>query len=178
MAQNRFANFVDIAAGREVHHRVGAVVYGRVQLLEFFVDLRGHCRIADVGIDLAQRRHADAHRLEFGMVDVGGNNHASAGDFVANQFGRKLFPVGDVSHFLGDHAIAGITHLGEIAVGILGSCDLRSIPPEVGGRCCPLLPLPGVPFVGVINYFFLMKYLSQIIRRMTGRSDAQPNASS
>ena len=125
MAQNRFANLVNVAAGGEIHHRVGAVVHRGVQLLQFFVDVRGHRRVADVGIDLAQRGHADAHRLQFGMIDVGGNDHAPAGDFIAHQFGRKLLAVGDVGHLLGDHALARIVHLGEIAVGILGlaACD-------------------------------------------------------
>ena len=40
---------------------------------------------------------ADRHGLEFGMVDVGGDDHASAGDFIADEFGRDLFAVGDVA---------------------------------------------------------------------------------
>ena len=40
VAQDRFADFVNIAAGREVHHGVGAVVDRGVQLLEFLVDIR------------------------------------------------------------------------------------------------------------------------------------------
>ena len=59
------------------------------------------------------------------MIDVGGNNHAAAGDFVAHQFGRELFAVRDVAHFLGDQALTGIMHLGKIAVsvGLLAARD-------------------------------------------------------
>ena len=33
MAQDGFANFVNVAAGGKIHHRVGAIVHGGVQLL-------------------------------------------------------------------------------------------------------------------------------------------------
>src|SRR5208337_3339940 len=39
--QDGFANFVDAAAGGEVHHRVGAVVHRGVQLLQLFVNIAG-----------------------------------------------------------------------------------------------------------------------------------------
>ena len=94
MAEDGFANLVDVAAGGEVHDGVGAVVDGGVQLLEFFVDVRGDGRVADVGVDLAERGHADGHRLELGMVDVGGDDHPSTRDFVADQLGRELFACG------------------------------------------------------------------------------------
>ena len=116
---------VNVAAGGKIHHRVGAVVHGGVQLLQFFLDFRSDRRVADVGVDLAQRRHADRHRLELGMVDVGGNDHAAAGHFVAHQFGRQLFAVGDVTHFFRDHALAGVVHLGEVA-GRVPSCGGRA----------------------------------------------------
>ena len=34
---------------------------------------------------LQRGRHADAHRLEVGVVDVGGNDHAAARHFGADQ---------------------------------------------------------------------------------------------
>ncbi len=52
------------------------------------------------------------------MIDVGRNNHAAAGHFVAHQFGGKLFAMGDVAHLLGDHTLTGIMHLREIPVSI------------------------------------------------------------
>ena len=57
------------------------------------------------------RRHADAHRLQVGVMDVGGDDHAAARDFGANQLGRQALAPGDVFHLLGDHALAGIVHL-------------------------------------------------------------------
>ena len=124
VADDGFANGVDIAAGREVHDRVGAVVNGGVQLLQLFFHVRGDGRIADVGVDLAQRRYADRHRLQFGMVDVGGDDHASASDFIAHQFGRDLLAVSDVLHLFGDHALARVMHLRKVAVFVLGVLGL------------------------------------------------------
>ena len=119
MAQDGFANFVNVAAGGKIHYGVGAVMHGGVQLFQFLVDFRRDRRIADVGVDLAQRRHADRHWLEFRMIDVGGNDHAAAGHFVAHQFGRQLFAVGDVTHLFRDHALTGIVHLRKVAGGVL-----------------------------------------------------------
>src|SRR5271155_179099 len=102
---------MNVASCGEIHHGVGAVVHGGVQLFQFLLDFGSHCRVADVGVDLAQGGHADRHRLQFGMVDVGGNNHAAASHFIAYQFGRNLFAVGDVAHFLRDDSLAGVMHL-------------------------------------------------------------------
>src|SRR5271157_3586930 len=88
IAQNGLANLVNVAAGRKIHHRVGAIVHGGVQLFQFLVDLGSDGGVADVGVDLAERRYADRHGLEFGMVDVGGDDHAPASNFVAHQLGR------------------------------------------------------------------------------------------
>ena len=84
MAQNRFANLGNITAGAQVHHSIGTEVHGSVELLEFFVNIRRHGGIANIGVDLAQGGHADGHRFELRMIDVGGNDHATASDFVAN----------------------------------------------------------------------------------------------
>ncbi len=78
----------DVAAGGEVHHRVGAVVHGAMQLFEFVVDVGGGGGIADVGVDLAEERDADAHGLEITVIDIGGDDGAAAGNFIADQFGR------------------------------------------------------------------------------------------
>src|SRR5450432_2437146 len=115
IAQDGFANGVDVAAGGKVHDGVGPVVDRGVQLLEFFFDLRRDRRIANIRINLAQRCHADRHWLEFGMVDVGGDDHSSAGHFVADELRRQLLFVGDEAHLFGDHALARVMHLAEIA---------------------------------------------------------------
>ncbi len=50
---DRAADGVDVAAGGEIHHRVGAEVDGHFQLGELVVDVGGDGRVADVGVDLA-----------------------------------------------------------------------------------------------------------------------------
>ena len=51
--QDRLADARDVAAGRKVHDRIGAVMDCDVELVEFFLDLGGDGRVADVGVDLA-----------------------------------------------------------------------------------------------------------------------------
>ncbi len=47
-------------------------------------------RVADVGVDLHQEIAADDHRLRFRVVDVVGDDGATARDFVAHELGRDL----------------------------------------------------------------------------------------
>jgi hypothetical protein len=77
----------DVAAGGKIHHGVGAELHRVLQLVELFVDIRRGGGVADVGVDLALRRHADAHRLQVRVVDVGGDDHAPARHFVAHSSG-------------------------------------------------------------------------------------------
>ena len=58
-----------------------------MQLFEFGVDVGSGGGIADVGVDLAEKGGTDAHRLQVAMVDVGRDDGAAAGDFIADQFG-------------------------------------------------------------------------------------------
>ena len=103
------ADAVDVLAGREVHHRVGAEVDRRVQLFQLLLDVAGHGRVADVGVDLALGGDADGHRLQpAGEVDlVGRNDHPPGGDFVADQLRRKAFALADEFHFGRDLAGTG-----------------------------------------------------------------------
>ena len=78
----------NIAAGREVHHRIGAVFHRVSQLLQFAFDIGQHRGISDIGVDLARGGDADAHGLQVGMVDVGRNDHPAAGHFRAYQLRR------------------------------------------------------------------------------------------
>ena len=50
--------------------------------------------IADVRVDLAQRGHADAHRLQIGVVDIGRDDHPAARHFIANGLRRQGAPGG------------------------------------------------------------------------------------
>ena len=140
IAQDPFARVVDVAAGREVHHRVGAPADRPHHFLDFFLDRGGDGGVADIGVDLHQEIAADDHRLEFGVVDVGRDDGAAARDFAAHEFRRdegrqraaellavgeccfralqlflaaEILALGDVDHFLGDDARARPFVLGD-----------------------------------------------------------------
>ena len=81
---------------------------GRVQLLQLVVDLAGDGRVADVGVDLAGEPTPMAIGSSRREVDrVGRDDHAAAGDLVADQFRVEGLAAGDVVHLVGDDALAG-----------------------------------------------------------------------
>ncbi len=88
IAQDPFARVVDVAAGGEIHHRVGAPADRPHHFLDFLLDRGGDGRVADIGVDLHQEVAADDHRLEFGVVDVRRDDGAPARNFTAHEFGR------------------------------------------------------------------------------------------
>ena len=100
VAQNRFANVVDVAARREVHGRIGAEMHGGVELFQFLLDVGGGGGVADVGVDFALRRNANGHGLELEVADVGGNDHAAARHFVSDRFRRQALALGHILHLL------------------------------------------------------------------------------
>ena len=133
IAQNPFAGVVDVAAGGEVHHGVGAPADRPHHLFHFLFHRRGDGGVADIGVDLGEKVAADRHRLELGVIDVGRDDGAAARDLVAHEFRRdeerhrgakafavvmaflgdvehnlapEIFALGDVDHFLGDDALA------------------------------------------------------------------------
>jgi len=133
IADDPFARVVDVAAGREVHHGVGAPADRPHHLLDFLLDRRRHGGIADIGVDLGEKVAADDHRLQLGVVDVGRNDGAPARHFAAHEFRRheqrhrcaeafavgagrlgalklrfaaQVLALGDIDHFLGDDARA------------------------------------------------------------------------
>ena len=116
----------NVAAGGEIHHGVGTVVHGAMQLFEFVVHVGSRGGIADVSVDLAEESHADAHGLEIAMMDIGGNDGAAAGDFVANKFGREFFALRNIHHFLGDCALTREMHLREIFCARAVARNLRA----------------------------------------------------
>jgi hypothetical protein len=140
VAQDPAADVVDVAPGRQVHHRVGAPTDRPDQFFDFFGGAGGDGGVADVGVDLHQEVAADDDRFELGVVDVGGDDGAAAGDLAADELGgdeggdlgAKTFAVGDalggtvqhrlaahvlavrdVEHLLGDDAGAGELVLGD-----------------------------------------------------------------
>ena len=132
---DRFADRVDALAGREVHHRVGAEVDGRVQLLELAFEAAGDGRVADVGVHLAPGGDADAHRLEpAGEVDrVGRNDHPAGGDFVADERRLELLALGDEFHLRRDLAGTGAFELRNRLRHQVSSASMISAPEKSRG---------------------------------------------
>ena len=80
LPQIRVSNLRNVAAGRKVHDRVGAVVHGNVQLLELLLDVRGHGGIADA-----------IHK----PLRVGGYSASENGEFVAISADTKIIAGND-----------------------------------------------------------------------------------
>ena len=133
VAQNRVANLRNLAARRQIHHRVGAVLDRHMQLAQLLVDVRRDGRVPNVGVHLATGRDPDPHRLQFGVVHVGRNDQPSRRHFVADHFHRQILALGHVGHFLGQQALARKMHLGEVAVAGARSFRLAADDP-VGAR--------------------------------------------
>ena len=148
IAQDPGADVVDVASGREVHHRIGAPADRPDHLLDFLGDARAHGGIADVGVDLDEEVAADRHRLELDVIDVGGNDGAPPRHLAHDEFGRHEFrdrrpealAVGDalagvldrrlarqvlamrhIDHFFSDDSGAGEFELGDRLAGPSGS---------------------------------------------------------
>src|SRR4029077_8965920 len=101
VADDPFARGVDVFAGAEVHHRVGAPFGGPTHFLDFFLDRGGDGAVADVGVDFDQEIAPDDHRLELGVVDVGRDDGATASDFGADEFRGNFFRDAGAEGFAG-----------------------------------------------------------------------------
>ena len=83
---------------------------------EFVVVTGGDGGCAHVGVDLGFACAADAHGVEavLEVVDVGGDNHAAGGDFVADLGGGEVgLALGDSRHLGRDDAEARVLELGD-----------------------------------------------------------------
>ena len=145
IAENPFPGLVDVLARAEIHHRVGAPANGPHHFLHFFFDGAGNGRVTDIGINLHQEIAANNHGLDFGVIDVHGDDGTALGHFIADEFGRDLvlgrigpkvhagvllaengfrlfmlliFPDGDIFHLRCDDSLAGIVHLSDTLSGL------------------------------------------------------------
>ena len=144
IAHDPFARVVDVAAGREVHDRVGAPADRPHHLLDFLLHGGGDRRVADVGVDLHQEIAADRHRLQLAVVDVGRDDGAAHRHFLTHELRRdelrqrgaktlavgqpllgeverelaaEILALGDIDHLLGDDAGARPFVLGDRLAG-------------------------------------------------------------
>ena len=108
VADDPLTGLVNVLAGGQVHHRVGAPQRGPPQLLDLLLDRRRHGGVADVGVDLHEEVAADDHRLELEVIDVGGDDGAAARDFIADEIRRQPFPNRDELHLRRDLASARV----------------------------------------------------------------------
>ena len=125
VADDPLARLVDVLAGREVHHRVGAPQRRPLQLLDFVLDRRAHGGVADVGVDLHQEVAADDHRLELEVIDVRRDDGAAARDLGAHEFGGQPFAGGDELHLRRDLAAARVVELRADVAGRAARGDPR-----------------------------------------------------
>ena len=90
IAQNPFPRRMNIFPRGKVHQRVPAPTAGPSHFIDFLFDPRGDGGIADVCIDFNQKIAPDNHRFRLRMVNVGGKNGTSSGNFRAHEFRRYL----------------------------------------------------------------------------------------
>src|SRR5690606_6295972 len=91
VADDPLAGLVDVLAGGQVHHGVRAPADAPGQLGHFFLDRGAEGRVADIAVDLHQEVAADDHRLQLHVVDVGRDDGAATGDFLAHELGGDFF---------------------------------------------------------------------------------------
>ena len=90
---------MNIAACREIHHRIGAPGDAPSHLFDFIFNRAGDSAVTDVGIDLDQKIPADDHRLGFRMIDVRRNNRAPSRNLVADELWSDVFRNGGAEGF-------------------------------------------------------------------------------
>ncbi len=112
------ADAVDVAAGRQVHHRVGAVLEATRELRELALDVARDGAVADVRVDLARERDADAHRLEVVWWTLAGMTIRPRATSLRTSSGSTLLALGDVGHLLGHDALAGVVHLRDVGLAL------------------------------------------------------------
>ena len=149
VAQDPLARGVDVAAGGQVHDGVCTPPGGPHHLFHLLLNGRRDGGVADVCVDLHQEVATDNHRLQLGVVDVGGDDGAAAGHLRAHELradvlrnrGAEAFTIGQrharplqhglaahvlamrhVNHLIGNDTSARALKLGE---GLAGQAAIR-----------------------------------------------------
>jgi len=149
VADDPFTRLVNVAAGREIHHRVGAPQRCPAELLDLLVDRRGDDGVADVGVDLHGEVAADDHRLKLRVIDVRRNDRAPARHFGPHEVGLEPFADADELHLRRDDAFARVMQLrdrtGAAKARLHAGRERRRHRTRRcarGGQCAPLLDDP------------------------------------
>jgi hypothetical protein len=103
---------VDVLAGRQVHHRVGTPKGGPTKFVDFFFDRRRDYGVTDVCVDLHLEIAADDHRLELGVIDVGGDDGAAACNFGSHEVRIHALAQRDKLHLACHFPAPRVVHLG------------------------------------------------------------------
>ena len=109
---------MDVFPGGEIHHGVSAPFGGPAHFFDFFIDGGCDCAVADIGVDFHEKIAPDDHGLELRVIDVAGNDSASAGNLGTNKFGS------DQPGDLGAVCLTGVLVIHHIARHLLGWVDL------------------------------------------------------
>ena len=125
VTQNPLARLVNVLAGREIHHRVGAPARRPRHLLDFFVDGRTDRGVADVSVDLHQEAAPDDHRLALGMVDVVWQDGTAARNLVAHERRLDVLANRDELHLRRYLAAARVMHLRHVGAGLCAARTTR-----------------------------------------------------
>ncbi len=140
VGEDGLADGPHIAAGAQVHHRVGPVAEGYRQLLLLRRDIGGGGGVAEVGVHLAAKVGADQHRPKVGVPDVGRQDRPPARDLGAHKLGADPLLRCRVAHLLGDRAGAGIVPLRYVGASApLHPLLTHDIPSQSGTAALPAL---------------------------------------
>jgi hypothetical protein len=88
VAHDPLAGLVDVLAGGQVHHRVGAPADRPGHLLDFLGDEEVTAELPMLALIFTRKLRPMIIGSSFGVVDVGGDDGAAAGDLVAHELGR------------------------------------------------------------------------------------------
>mmetsp|Transcript_44052 Transcript_44052/g.82364 ORF Transcript_44052/g.82364 Transcript_44052/m.82364 type:complete len:541 (-) Transcript_44052:47-1669(-) len=106
-----FPGLVDVLSRAQVHEGICTPQRTPLQLLHFFLNVRGHSGIANVGVDLHLEMAPDDHGFRLRMLPVRRNDGTSPCHLRPHELGIHSLTLCDEGHFLGDDTLLRIVHL-------------------------------------------------------------------
>ena len=97
-------------------------MHSRMELPQLFIHIACQRRVADIGINLAQRLHPNRHRLQLRMVDIRRDDHRPLSNLAPHQFCGNLLFLGHIGHLFRNQSLTRKVHLRHILVA--RSCRL------------------------------------------------------